>query len=222
MAINEDDDYKRLHERFIANGTGADSPVEIMSISTIPPLSLLLNGLLVFSINQFNNEDGKRSNHSKSILGFIYFLDIVISTAPLLLSLTSLSEDWIYLVSGLALIVSCWLLNVKYGRTIIPKSTNQKSFLSKKGARMNKKDASSISRSLGGSFANMAISNGKIIDYITNYRSSMLIVTAICILAVDFPIFPRRFGKTENFGFGLMDIGNIFTLARYVFVELLK
>ena len=208
MAINADDDYKRLHERFIANGTGADSPVEIMSISTIPHLALLLNGLLVFSINQFNNEDGKRSNYSKSILGFIYFLDIVISTTPLLLSLTSLSEDWIYLVSGSALIVSCWLLNVKYGRTIIPKPINQKSFLSKKGARMNKKDATSTSRSLGSSFANMAISNGKVVDYITNYRSSMLIVTAICILAVDFPIFPRRFGKTENFGFGLMDIGN--------------
>ena len=222
MAINEDDDYKRLHERFISNGTGADSPVEIMSISTIPHLALLLNGLLVFSINQFNNEDGKRSNYSKNILGFIYFLDIVISTAPLLLSLTSLSEDWIYLVSGLALIASCWLLNVKYGRTIIPKPINQKSFLSKKGARMNKKDASAISRSLGSSFANMAISNGKVIDYITNYRSSMLIVTAICILAVDFPIFPRRFGKTENFGFGLMDIGNIFTLSRHVFVEILK
>ena len=222
MAINEDDDYKRLHERFIANGTGADSPVEIMSISTIPHLALLLNGLLVFSVNQFNNEDGKRSNYSKSILGFIYFFDIVISTAPLLLSLTSLSEDWIYLVSGLAVIVTCWLLNVKYGRTIIPKSIYQKSFLSKKGARMNKKDASAISRSLGSSFANMAISNGKVIDYITNYRSSMLIVTAICILAVDFPIFPRRFGKTENFGFGLMDIGNIFTLSRHVFVEILK
>ena len=87
---------------------------------------------------------------------------------------------------------------------------------------MNKKDASAISRSLGSSFANMAISNGNIIDYITNYRSSMLIVTAICILAVDFPIFPRRFGKTENFGFGLMDIGNIFTLSRHVFVEILK
>ena len=46
METNEEDDYKRLHERFISNGTGADSPVEIMSISTIPHLAVLLNGLL--------------------------------------------------------------------------------------------------------------------------------------------------------------------------------
>jgi len=43
--------------------------------------------------------------------------------------------------------------------------------------------------------------------FLTNYRSSMLITTTICILAVDFPVFPRRFAKTENFGYGLMDLG---------------
>jgi len=43
--------------------------------------------------------------------------------------------------------------------------------------------------------------------FLTSYRASMLLVTTICILAVDFPVFPRRFAKTENFGYGLMDIG---------------
>ncbi|GMN30556.1 hypothetical protein TIFTF001_002846 [Ficus carica] len=42
---------------------------------------------------------------------------------------------------------------------------------------------------------------------ISSYRVSMMIVTSLSILAVDFTIFPRRYAKTETFGTGLMDIG---------------
>jgi len=45
-------------------------------------------------------------------------------------------------------------------------------------------------------------------DVVTVYRSSMLLMTSIAILAVDFRVFPRRLAKTElHGGYSLMDVG---------------
>lgn len=43
--------------------------------------------------------------------------------------------------------------------------------------------------------------------FLTHFRVFTNIATVICILAVDFQVFPRRFAKTETFGRGLMDLG---------------
>ena len=43
--------------------------------------------------------------------------------------------------------------------------------------------------------------------FLSMHRSSVYILTTIAILAVDFPLFPRRFCKTEIGGYGWMDMG---------------
>ncbi|PVV04787.1 hypothetical protein BB560_000698 [Smittium megazygosporum] len=43
--------------------------------------------------------------------------------------------------------------------------------------------------------------------YLSVYRGSMMILTCFSILAVDFPVFPRRYQKTDTYGTSVMDIG---------------
>lgn len=44
-------------------------------------------------------------------------------------------------------------------------------------------------------------------EYLNTFRAVINLLTAVCILAVDFKCFPRKLAKTETFGFGLMDTG---------------
>ncbi|KAG8700346.1 Glucosaminyl phosphatidylinositol (GlcN-PI) nositol acylation protein [Ceratobasidium sp. 394] len=42
---------------------------------------------------------------------------------------------------------------------------------------------------------------------LTTYRAHMMLMTVLCILAVDFPVFPRELSKCESWGVSVMDIG---------------
>ncbi|XP_033209822.1 uncharacterized protein At4g17910 [Belonocnema kinseyi] len=56
--------------------------------------------------------------------------------------------------------------------------------------------------------------NHKNLSFLTNFRAWTNITTVICILAVDFQIFPRKFAKTEVYGYSLMDTGvGLFIIA---------
>ncbi|XP_014212743.1 uncharacterized protein At4g17910-like [Copidosoma floridanum] len=52
------------------------------------------------------------------------------------------------------------------------------------------------------------------IPFVTNFRAMTNIISIICILAVDFKCFPRKYVKTETYGYSLMDTGvGLFIMA---------
>lgn len=50
---------------------------------------------------------------------------------------------------------------------------------------------------------------------VSTWRAHMMLMTALCILAVDFQVFPRSLVKCETFGVSLMDVG----VGSFVFAQ---
>lgn len=68
---------------------------------------------------------------------------------------------------------------------------------------MTKKSAEDDSGAID---APVQLKNAKL-AFVSSYRASVMYLTFVAILAVDFHVFPRRFAKTEIYGYGLMDVG---------------
>lgn len=113
------------------------------------------------------------------------FVDFVVLVAPLVLYCTVLSAvlHWVLLVLVVVLVIS--VFQIYYQR--------------KRRAHQHLKEV------IAG-FLDTSLDMNRI-PFVTLFRVYVNIVTGICILAVDFPIFPRRFAKAETYGKGYMDYG---------------
>jgi len=116
-----------------------------------------------------------------------FAVDVVLLMAPMMLCLTVLSD-----VAG-AFLISLIVLVI----TLLTLTNHQNT------------------RSLKISAALLNIEMTGKLPFVTNYRAFVNAASAVCILAVDFLVFPRRLCKTESYGTGLMDAG----VAGYVFAN---
>ncbi|OCT91879.1 phosphatidylinositol-glycan biosynthesis class W protein [Xenopus laevis] len=168
---------KLLKEAFVSNLNGTNIS-EITAGLSISSLCFLFRGL-IFVLYQ---EKYGPLNYSWK---FHLLLDYILLVFPLVLSCTVFS-DFLYVVP-LSYITACTLLFY----IIYKRRTN------------------CVKRQLFGvikSFLNVHVES-RTMPPVTNFRVFLNILTAIAILAVDFPIYPRRYAKTETYGTGVMDLG---------------
>lgn len=115
--------------------------------------------------------------------GYRSILEFLILVVPLLLSLTSLSDHLVAL--NAALLCSSFLI-----QTFIPTRPPQL-LESKSPTRLPSSSLTTPNRLSPRVF-------------VTVYRAHMMLMTIICILAVDFEVFPREFAKAETWGTSLV------------------
>ncbi|KAK0664580.1 GWT1-domain-containing protein [Cercophora samala] len=153
------------------------SVIEVAQVCAVAPVVTLL-----WSVLQ------SRQSFFKPYTPLAFVIDYLLNVGALLLSVT--------LYSSSPILLNILLLTAAAFIYTVPPSSSSKKKQAKPGNA--KPTANPSSQGLS------ALSTK---PFLTNYRGNMLVVTCICILAVDFRLFPRRFAKVETWGTSLMDMG---------------
>ncbi|KAK6215830.1 GPI-anchored wall transfer protein 1 [Colletotrichum tabaci] len=170
--------YKKLKEDFVSNLSGG-SASEINYVTAVAPVAVLL-----WSVLQ------SRQSFFKPYTALGAAVDYLLNVTAILLS-TTLYASSPLLLSALLLAPAALIyafppnLGAPRRKPVIPPSNLK----SKAGA------------------ATVPLPVLPVKPFLTHYRGTMLVVTCVAILAVDFRLFPRRFAKVETWGTSLMDIG---------------
>ncbi|GME78337.1 unnamed protein product [[Candida] boidinii] len=168
---------------FVSNLTGGTT-IDIYFVTCISALGYLLWSVLKKK-SLVSNDDSILSNS----------IDFLLNWNLLLLSITVYSTNTKLLTS--LLIFPIIILSFLPATTNEKQKSTQKKTTTTTGKKRN--------------FINLSELNIRQFlpykAYITVYRSQMMIITCLAILAVDFKVFPRRFAKVETWGTSLMDLG---------------
>ncbi|KAK1262414.1 hypothetical protein QJS04_geneDACA008816 [Acorus gramineus] len=172
---------KQLKEEFVSNLTGS-SLLEIAALSFIVPALMVLrhwsgSASAVERENMQKKNDNFTVHHEE---WRNYTVSLVVDFLCIvfpILLVFTVLAEWVYTCT------ICLMLMLFF--CILAKRSNSSVINFKEGS----KELSHLRTS------------------ISSFRVSVMIVTCLCILAVDFKIYPRRYAKTETYGIGLMDLG---------------
>ncbi|KAH8103095.1 GWT1-domain-containing protein [Cristinia sonorae] len=183
-------DYKSSKEAFVSGTTGS-SIGHVNMISLVALVSIALHSAL-----------RSRLPSSKQVNFPAEFLILAI---PLLLSVTLFANSP-GILSVILLFPTCVLLLIppRESGTPLPMAS-----LSRPNSptRESSRESSTVGESGRNSAAPTGASSIPLLPALTIYRAHMLLLTSLCILAVDFPVFPRALAKCETFGVSVMDLG---------------
>lgn len=175
-----------LKRQFYENHSGS-SISEINSITLI----ILLGHTFFHTLQQNDFVTGTRNE---------YFWSFVCYVLNVLLGTTLVSDHH-------------WLLILIYGISIsallswAQRSQRQSKHEKDRSSKATSSQTLSDSRDALKSETSGTLPPKARIQFLSVYRATMMITTLICILAVDLPMFPRRYAKSETFGTSLMDLG---------------
>ncbi|KAJ4422745.1 Glucosaminyl phosphatidylinositol (GlcN-PI) nositol acylation protein [Gnomoniopsis sp. IMI 355080] len=179
---NSTSTYKQQKEDFVSGLTGG--PVgEIVAVTAVLPVAAL-----VWSVLQ------ARQSFFKPYTALALLVDYLLTVGTTLLAITLYADKSLLLMILLlapALLVYALPPNsgARRKKPLLPPSAIKPTTTG--GASATRNDLNVLSTK----------------PFLTSFRASILVITCLAILAVDFRIFPRRFAKVETWGTSLMDVG---------------
>ncbi|KAK8058482.1 GPI-anchored wall transfer protein 1 [Apiospora phragmitis] len=165
--------YKQLKEDFVSNLSGGEAS-EVNYVTAVSFVAILL-----WSVLQ------TRQSFFKSYGPVALLVDFLLSVCAFLLAIT-IYADKPFLLSGLLLAPA--ILIYALPTNIAAPKRKPKLPPTAQAKNKNGKDA-------GGSAGRGELSVLSVKPFLTHYRGSLMIMTCLAILAVDFRLFPRRFAK---------------------------